>query len=64
MRLMPKGGASLCVGDGRVHSGDRMVRRPLRARRIFVSALAVFTLGSALRGLVQNFEVLVAMRVL
>ncbi len=34
------------------------------ARRIFVSALAVFTLGSALCGLAQSFEMLVAMRVL
>jgi EmrB/QacA subfamily drug resistance transporter len=33
------------------------------ARRIFVSALAVFTLGSVLCGLARNFEMLVAMRV-
>jgi EmrB/QacA subfamily drug resistance transporter len=33
-------------------------------RRVFVSALAVFTLGSALCGLAQSFEMLVAMRVL
>jgi EmrB/QacA subfamily drug resistance transporter len=32
-------------------------------RRVFVSALAVFTLGSALCGLAQSFEMLVAMRV-
>jgi EmrB/QacA subfamily drug resistance transporter len=34
------------------------------ARRIFISALAVFTLGSALCGLAQSFGMLVAMRVL
>jgi EmrB/QacA subfamily drug resistance transporter len=34
------------------------------ARRVFVSALAVFTLGSALCGLAQSFQMLVAMRVL
>ena len=34
------------------------------ARNIFISALAVFTLGSALCGLAQSFEMLVAMRVL
>lgn len=34
------------------------------SRRVFVSALAVFTLGSALCGLAQSFEMLVAMRVL
>jgi EmrB/QacA subfamily drug resistance transporter len=34
------------------------------ARNIFMSALAVFTLGSALCGLAQSFEMLVAMRIL
>jgi MFS family permease len=34
------------------------------ARNIFILALAVFTLGSALCGLAQSFEMLVAMRVL
>ena len=34
------------------------------ARRIFISALGIFTLGSALCGLAQSFEMLVAMRVL
>ena len=33
------------------------------ARRVFVAALAVFTLGSALCGMAQNFPMLVAMRV-
>ena len=33
------------------------------ARRVFVVALAVFTLGSALCGLAQDFPMLVAMRV-
>ena len=33
------------------------------ARRVFVSALAIFTLGSALCGLARSFEMLVAMRV-
>ena len=34
------------------------------ARRIFISALGIFTLGSTLCGLAQSFEMLVAMRVL
>jgi EmrB/QacA subfamily drug resistance transporter len=34
------------------------------SRRVFVAALAVFTLGSALCGMAQNFPMLVAMRVL
>jgi EmrB/QacA subfamily drug resistance transporter len=34
------------------------------ARRVFVLALAIFTLGSALCGLAQDFAMLVAMRVL
>jgi EmrB/QacA subfamily drug resistance transporter len=33
------------------------------ARRVFVAALAVFTIGSALCGMAQNFPMLVAMRV-